>query len=321
LLAVSVNSLDGMLRAGLEAILHDGETVSSRRGESREVRSVSLELTNARARISRSSQRGHLFAALGEFIWYLSGEADLAPIEHYIPQYADFIGNGSGAYGPRLFGAGDASRIRNIIELLGRPGKEGTRQAVIQIFDNDDLDGDSRDVPCTCTLQFFVRNDAVELIAYMRSNDVIRGLPFDVFTFTLIQEVVARALGKEVGPYTHMVGSLHLYKDDNGSAHKYLGEGVMAGMAMPAMPDGDPWPALELLQEVERSYRLLEPLPDVLATDPYWLELFATLDGYRAFKDGDSETMQEVRDRLRGSVYELYLTDQHWRLERDNRAK
>jgi thymidylate synthase len=48
----------------------------------------------------------------------------------------------------------------------------------------------------------------------MRSNDIWTGLPYDIVYFTLLQKLVADALGKEYGTYTHFTTSLHLYDKD-----------------------------------------------------------------------------------------------------------
>jgi thymidylate synthase len=311
--AVKVNSLDGMLRAGLQAITGEGEIISSSRGPSREVRNAVLQLSNPLARVSRSAQRGQFFGALGEFSWYLGGLHDIAHVKYYIQKYEDFIGDGSGAYGPRLFGHGASSQIETIIQALREKGT--TRKAVIQILTNEDLRGNPLDVPCTCTLQFMVRNNAVELTVYMRSNDVMLGMPFDVFSFTMIQEIVARALGKELGPYTHMVGSLHLYKKDVEAARTFLDEGVMIGMPMPPMPKGDPGAGILFFRSAEHALRNNKVHDFSPIADQYWLDLVDTLAGLRAYKNSDNASMREVRARLHGSVYDLYLTDQHWKLE------
>ena len=60
----------------------------------------------------------------------------------------------------------------------------------------------------------------------MRSNDAFKGLPHDVFCFTMLQEIFARTLGVHVGVYKHAVGSLHLYDKDRQKANQYLKEGI-----------------------------------------------------------------------------------------------
>jgi thymidylate synthase len=46
----------------------------------------------------------------------------------------------------------------------------------------------------------------------MRSNDIWMGFPYDVFSFTAMQCLMAMELGLGIGTYTHIAGSLHLYE-------------------------------------------------------------------------------------------------------------
>src|SRR3954464_15026495 len=103
------DSLDDLLRAGIEAVLERGENVCPTKGRNRELRAVTLQLTNPRARLSRSESRGRVISALGELLWYLSGSNATDQITHYIPRYAEYDEDGIifGGYGPRLRGGTD----------------------------------------------------------------------------------------------------------------------------------------------------------------------------------------------------------------------
>src|SRR4051794_12642996 len=102
-------SLDGLLRAAIEAVIDRGEVVLATKGLNRELRGVTLQLTNPRARLSRSESRGKVFSAFGELLWYLSGSNSTDQIAHYIPAYREFDEDGMifGGYGPRLRGGID----------------------------------------------------------------------------------------------------------------------------------------------------------------------------------------------------------------------
>ena len=50
------------------------------------------------------------------------------------------------------------------------------------------------------------------MTTYMRSNDLWMGFPYDVFQFTNMQVLMSMELGVGIGFYTHISGSLHLYK-------------------------------------------------------------------------------------------------------------
>ena len=85
-----------------------------------------------------------------------------------------------------------------------------TRQAIIHIKSADNKE--SKDVNCTISLQFFIRDGKLYCTAYMRSNDIWLGYPYDVFQFTNMQILLSMELGLELGTYTHIAGSLHLYE-------------------------------------------------------------------------------------------------------------
>lgn len=246
----------------------DFKVTSTKKGDSREAFGALLELTNPRARLSRSRSRARVFSALGELVWYLASSNSIDFIEYYIRCYTRFSDDGktaNGAYGPRLFGAHDvygraSSRTpwQRVMDTLRK--RSGSRNGVIQIFSNHDAEIDSNDIPCTCTLQFVIRNERVHLHTHMRSNDAFLGLPHDIFSFTMLQEIAARELGYELGTYQHSVASLHLY-DDNEKvksrtlAQQYLDEGLHDIVPMPPMPKGDPWPSIRELVKAEAAIR------------------------------------------------------------------
>lgn len=118
-----------------------------------------------------------------------------------------------GAYGPRVEGALD-----DVVELLARD--RDSRQAVLTMFDSRrDLGrwgeaSKSGDVPCTLSIQFLVRDLALQMRVTMRSNDAWLGLPYDLGQFSLLHCAVAQAVGWPIGSYTHTAGSMHLYDKD-----------------------------------------------------------------------------------------------------------
>jgi thymidylate synthase len=315
------SSLDDLLAAVSTAVLDAGEVVVARRGATRELRAVMLELTAPRARLSRSAARGRLFSALGELSWYLTGSADPAHIEYYIPGYRKHVKDFSGAYGPRLFGDAMGEQVKNLIAALRE--NPTTRRAVAPILKVEDLRGSGAEPPCTCTLQFLIRDNELQTVVFMRSNDIIKGLPHDVFAFTMIAEIIARSLGCSLGSYTHMVGSLHLYEADTdlADARAYLEEGLMAGREMPAMPPGDPWPSIRTFLAAEAALRQGQPLPDISHLDEYWQELVTVLVGYAAWKKRDVAAVRDARAQLAGTFFELYLTDKQVELGRASGAQ
>jgi thymidylate synthase len=190
-----------------------------------------------------------------------------------------------------------------IATLKQKQGNSDTRQAVAQIFDRSDLKPGNKDVPCTTTLQFLPRQGKLHVIAAMRSNDVYRGFPHDVFAFTFIQEAMARTLGLEVGNYNHFVGSLHLYDSDQRAARDYLNEGFQSPISMPSMPGGDPWDSLAWLLEAERAIRLSQPEPSPNSVDSYWLDLARLLRIKALHKKGEMRQLAQQKREMVSPVY------------------
>jgi len=57
-----------------------------------------------------------------------------------------------------------------------------------------------------------VRNGKLNMLVFMRSNDAIFGAGYDLNIFFHIQAIMASKLGIEVGKYTHIADSFHIYE-------------------------------------------------------------------------------------------------------------
>lgn len=152
--------------------------------------------------------------AIGELLWYLSGNRNLSEIQKYTKAWDRMSDDGktvNSNYGyciQKKFGYDQWEACENELRK-----NKNSRRAVIHIKSGEDS-LDSNDVNCTVCLQFFIRDNKLYLTTYMRSNDLWMGFPYDVFQFTAMQIVMSMKLGIELGTYTHIAGSLHLYKRD-----------------------------------------------------------------------------------------------------------
>lgn len=209
-----------------------GEAVSPRGQRTFEARAAKLILDDPRQRwVSFKGRK--LVPALGvlEGLLLLTGQSRPDLLKRIAPQYAKFVdpatGELDGAYGPRV--ARQLPYIRRLLEQ-----DPDSRQAVVTIYGPEDH-RTSLDVPCTVSLQFFIRGGLLELVVYMRSNDIWLGLPYDIVQFTLLQEALAADLGIGLGTYTHVDGSLHLYERNLEQATKVLRDPVIVPVVNPPM--------------------------------------------------------------------------------------
>ena len=306
-------TLDDVLREAISELLAHGTKINPSRGPARELTGVLIELSNPRARLSRTESRGRLFSCLGELFWYLAASEDSNFIRYYIKGYGrdhTRLDHVPGAYGTRLFSWNGINQFENVATLLRE--KRDSRRAVIQLFDRTDVSEGMHDIPCTCTLQFLLRDDRLHMVTHMRSNDVHVGLPHDVFGFTMLQEILGCMLAVGLGTYKHMVGSLHLYDSNLAAAETFLSEGWQSTSdAMPKMPQGDPGQSLQVVLEAERHLRGGLPLTpatlDVL--DPYWRDLILLLGIFRAFKNRDDVTLAQLHSQMSSTAFDPYIEE------------
>ena len=191
-----------------EQLMHSYK-VGPRGMETKEVLNAQFTITNARSRLIYHKDRNfNLAFAIAEAMTIINGTNDVEFLLKFNKNVAQFSDNGKtfyGSYGPRL-----ASYWIHIINKL--KSDKHSRQAIMNIYESKDITCATKDVPCTIALHFMIRFNKLDLTTYMRSNDFFWGTQYDVFTFTLIQELIAYILGIDLGTYTHNVTSLHVYE-------------------------------------------------------------------------------------------------------------
>lgn len=151
--------------------------------------------------------------AVGEMLWYLSSQPLLKEIQKYGKGWDRMSDNGvnvNSNYGWCIKKKYGFDQWEWCKEELTK--NKNSRRAVIHI--KEPSDKESKDVNCTVSLQFFIRDNKLYLTTYMRSNDLWFGFPYDVFQFTCMQILMSMELELELGTYTHIAGSLHLYERD-----------------------------------------------------------------------------------------------------------
>jgi thymidylate synthase len=208
-------------------------------------------------------------------------------------------------------------QVQNVIRLLR--SHPDSRRAVIQLFDAADIEKHYKEIPCTCTLQFMVRRRRLRMFTSMRSNDAFLGLPHDVFAFTMLQEIVARTLGLELGEYKHAVGSLHLYESDRKKAQRLVNEGWQTTkLPMPAMPLGNPWSSIRKVLKAESAIRRRSKI-DIgnLGFNDYWGDIVRLLEIYGNYKDKKSQEIARLKGEMSNPVYNTYIDKK----EKESRQK
>jgi thymidylate synthase len=219
---------------------NQGQLVEPRGIQVRELTGVQLTLANPYANILLSSIRKPAYRFMvAEWLWIWFGRQDVATIAQYNSKIAQFSDDGKkfyGAYGPRI-----KRQWANVIAQLRKD--PDTRQAVISIFDGL---AKTKDVPCTMTVQFLLRDGKLKTIVNMRSSDVWLGLPYDIFNFTMLANIAASELGVRLGTFQMNLGSSHLYATNFDAADEIIAASKAVGfLSSPQLKAGMPYGWLE----------------------------------------------------------------------------
>ena len=244
---------------------------------------------------------------IAELLWYLSADDKTEWIANYSSFWNNISDDGetaNSAYGARIFkphpriAGGSFSQwdyIKNELKL-----DPDSRRAVVHIRSPWDSVEAKLDVPCTLSLQFFIREEKLHLVAHMRSSDLILGIAYDIPAFTMMQELMAYELGIGVGTYTHVSNSLHIYerhyemvedmlKKDSiieaNNNHRRIGP-------MPPLPTQPPTSGLYDLEAKLRVAPNLNVIQDLVASAPtylgtedsYWADWVKVLAAHRCGK-------------------------------------
>lgn len=182
----------------------------------RELLNVKFTLTNPKDAIvripARKTSKKYLLA---ENLWYAAGHNEVSFIGEFASLWTRLSDDGvtnNSAYGYIMKYKHGFNQIEKIIEMLSK--NPDNRRAIININEPNENIIETKDEQCTVYLQFFVRNNKLDMTACMRSNDIINGLTNDIVAFTALQQYIAYRLGIEVGNYTHFDGSLHYYHNE-----------------------------------------------------------------------------------------------------------
>jgi len=153
----------------------------------------------------------------GEAAWMLEGRNDVESVSKYVDGVKRFSDDGVtffGAYGPKII-----TQTSYVVDTLIKDND--SRQAVLNIWRENPRS--SKDIPCTLSLQFFLREASDDLwlhtVATMRSNDAWLGTPYDTFNFSAISFWIALHLNRngikcKVGSLNIQAGSRHIYETD-----------------------------------------------------------------------------------------------------------
>jgi thymidylate synthase len=152
-----------------------------------------------------------------ELEWYKSMSLNVGDIPGGPPEIWKTAASSQGwinsNYGYLIWHEENWNQYENVLEELRR--NPFSRRAVMiytrpMIWNDYNIDGMS-DFICTNTVQYFIRDDKLQVVVQMRSNDVVFGYKNDYAWQEYVALALCDELGVELGDIIWHVGSLHVY--------------------------------------------------------------------------------------------------------------
>lgn len=207
----------------------------------REIIGLQLRVKDMSRNIIADPQRKLNYRFLiAEWLWILSGLDKVDIVARYNSQIKQFSDDGqilNGAYGPRLL-----PQWPYVSRCLMED--EESRQAVMTIWTPSP--GRSKDIPCTISLQFLLRaredKKYLHTIVTMRSSDAWLGIPYDVFNFVQLTQILRSALSHikrqpiKLGELVLNLGSSHLYEANWETARSIINAPTGKDLRSPELP-------------------------------------------------------------------------------------
>ena len=178
----------------------------------------------------RGSQQKYIAA---EFLWYYAGRSDAAFISKWAKfweEIQNIDGTVNSAYGNLIFTEKNdhaISQYQWAIQSLATD--QNTRQAVLHFNKPKHQYPLNKDFVCTMYANLHIRQNKLYMSVFMRSNDAIWGTATDVAFFCSLQMQILSHLKPfypdlELGTYTHVANSYHVYDRHYDLASRMLTE-------------------------------------------------------------------------------------------------
>lgn len=217
---VDATNVNDAIYEGCRSLLLSHSVQDSRNGRVRVHRGpfVSSYRTPVQRVLFDAERDANPFFHLIEALWMFAGRDDVISLSGFNSQISQYSDDGvvfRGAYGRRWRSFFDHDQITWSINRLRDDCND--RRVVLQMFDakhdHTQADLNGRDIPCNLSATLQVHDCTLDMMVSNRSNDLIWGTyGANVVHFSMLQELLASAIGVPVGQYHQVSANTHVYE-------------------------------------------------------------------------------------------------------------
>lgn len=156
-----------------------------------------------------------------ELLWFLSGSQDIKILRDLNVKIWDAWADKEGSVGPvygvqwRKWLGGlypkELDQLDNIVtNVINDPW---SRRHIVTAWNPSEL-ADMALPPCHCFFQLYIGTDrTLDCQVYMRSCDLMVGLPYDIAVYALLLSILSELTGHQAGKLVIAIGDAHIYKN------------------------------------------------------------------------------------------------------------
>ena len=164
-----------------------------------------------------TTKKIHLKSIIYELLWFLNGDTNVRFLQNNGVSIWDEWADEHGELGP-VYGhqwrnwlspdGRSIDQITEVVEMLR--SNPDSRRMIVSAWNVSDV-ANMALPPCHALFQFYVAEGRLSCQLYQRSADVFLGVPFNIASYALLTQMVARVSDLIPGEFVHTLGDAHLY--------------------------------------------------------------------------------------------------------------
>jgi len=166
-----------------------------------------------------TTKKIHVRSVIIELLWFLQGSTNVRWLQERGVSIWDEWADSEGELGP-VYGhqwrswptpdGGYIDQIAAVVDSLRR--SPDSRRHIVSAWNVAEVSQMALP-PCHTMFQFYIADGRLSCQLYQRSADVFLGVPFNIASYALLTELVAKVLELQPGDFIHTFGDAHVYSN------------------------------------------------------------------------------------------------------------
>jgi thymidylate synthase len=166
-----------------------------------------------------TTKKIHLRSVIYELLWFLRGDTNIKYLNDNGVTIWDEWADASGELGPvygkqwRAWQTEQGKTIDQITEVIEKIKTDpSSRRLIVSAWNVGEL-AKMALPPCHLLFQFHVADNKLSCLLYQRSADAFLGVPFNIASYSLLTQMIAKLCGLEAGEIVWAGGDCHIYNN------------------------------------------------------------------------------------------------------------